>query len=259
MQNKHPVITLLDIETQPNQVYTWGKWEQNVLAYERHGYIMGFAAKQVGQSKMTVRALPDYTLYKIDPHSDQALVKDLWDIFNSSDVIIAHNGNAFDTKRCYSGFLKWNLPPPAPCKFVDTKLVAKRVLRQDSNSLADLASYFGLGSKVRTGGIDLWMDCAKGVKAAWKKMKAYNAHDVILLEAVYKKMLPYMNNHPSYNLLTGHKLGCPNCGSLNTQRRGYSMSRVTRSARYQCNDCGAWSSTSLSRNERDVEIKQPLR
>jgi hypothetical protein len=258
MINK-PKIRVLDIETFPNIGYTWQKYEQNLLAYKQHGYMLSFAVKDLDDRRVTVRALPDYKGYKPGSSDDEALVKDLWTWFDESDVIIAHNGNAFDVKKSYSAFLKHGLLPPRPTKFVDTKLVAKRVMRQDSNSLADLALFFGLGSKLRTGGIDLWLDVEKGIKDAWKKMKKYNAHDVILLEMVYKKMLPYMNNHPNYNLLNGETRACPNCGSLNTQRRGYQMSRVTRSQRRQCNSCGAWSSAPLSSEERQLEPKRILR
>jgi predicted RNA-binding Zn-ribbon protein involved in translation (DUF1610 family) len=254
-----PKISVIDIETFPNIGYTWQKYEQNLLAYKQHGYMLSFAAKDLEDSRVTVRALPDYKGYKPGSADDKALVKDLWTWFDESDVIIAHNGNAFDVKKSYSAFLKHGLPPPRPTKFVDTKLVAKRVMRQDSNSLADLALFFGLGSKLRTGGIDLWLDVEKGIGAAWKKMRQYNAHDVILLEMVYKKMLPYMNNHPNYNLLTGEELTCPNCGSHHVQRRGYQTTRVTRSARFQCNDCGAWSSKPMDKNERRMEPRGILR
>ncbi len=254
-----PKISIIDIETFPNIGYTWQKYEQNLLAYKQHGYLLSFAAKDLEDSRVTVKALPDYRGYKPGSNDDKKLIEDLWDWFDRSDVIVAHNGNAFDVKRSYSAFLQHNMPPPRPCKFVDTKLVAKRVMRQDSNSLADLANFFGLGSKLRTGGIDLWLDCEKGDKTAWKRMKEYNAHDVLLLEQVYERMLPFMDTHPNYNLLMGEQLVCPNCGSFNTQRRGFGMSRVTRSQRYQCRDCGHWSHKPLNKDERADEPKGLLR
>ena len=71
----------------------------------------------------------------------------------------------------------------------------------------------------------------------------YNIQDVILLEKVYLEMLPYMKTHPN-TALWGNITGCPNCGSDNTQKRGFIRSKgitgLILKQRYQCQDCGAW-------------------
>jgi DNA polymerase elongation subunit (family B) len=169
------------------------------------------------------------------------LVTNLWVLFNKADVIIAHNGNAFDLKKVRTLFLKHRLPPPEPYKQIDTKLIAKRYFNFDSNSLKDLAEYLGLNKKLETGGYELWRDCENGVKKAWKTMGEYNDQDVKVLEELYLTMLPYMDNHPNIGLLTGELEACPNCGSFKIQKRGFLFTRVSKYQRIQCMDCGAWS------------------
>lgn len=238
-----PRVLLFDIETMANLVYVWGKYEQNVIAYERHWYMLTFAYKWLGEKETYVKSLPDYSMYKKDKYNDIELIKDLWKLFDEADIIIAHNGNSFDIKKANARFIKHKLKPPSPYRSVDTKLEAKKYLKMDSNKLDDLGDYFNIGRKINTGGFELWLGCEAGDRKAWKKMCDYNIQDVILLEKVYLEMLPYMKTHPN-TALWGNVIGCPNCGSGNTQKRGVARSKgitgLILKQRYQCKDCGAW-------------------
>jgi predicted RNA-binding Zn-ribbon protein involved in translation (DUF1610 family) len=111
--------------------------------------------------------------------------------------------------------------------------------------LDDLGDYLGIGRKINTGGFELWLKCQEGDPAAWAKMKKYNVQDVILLEKVYKKMLPFMDNHPNISLMRGLAHGCPNCGSVKLQKRGFRYTRVSVFQQYQCQECGCYSYSPL--------------
>lgn len=115
-----PKVLLFDIETMANLVYVWGKYEQNVIAYERHWYMLTFAYKWLGDKKTYVKSLPDYSMYKKDKYNDIELIKDLWKLFDEADIIIAHNGNSFDIKKANARFIKHKLKPPSPYRSVDT-------------------------------------------------------------------------------------------------------------------------------------------
>jgi hypothetical protein len=54
-------------------------------------------------------------------------------------------------------------------------------------------------------------------------MERYNKQDVRLTEKVYKKLRPFIKNHP--HLGTGNSDACPACGSLNVQKRGHAFTR----------------------------------
>lgn len=245
MASKKPRVLFFDIETFANQAFVWGKYEQDVIAYNKEWFMLSFAWKWLGESTTHVLSLPDFPMYKKDKENDLSLVSYLWTLFDEADVVIAHNGNSFDIKKANARFIFHKLPPPEPYKKVDTKLVAKRHFNFNSNKLDDLGNYFGLGRKINTGGWELWEGCWKGDKKAWKKMTAYNKQDVILLEKVYLQMLPFMDNHPNIGLLNGDKEACPNCGSLNVQRRGTDPTRAGVKQRWFCKDCPSWHSAPL--------------
>lgn len=228
-----PNIYYFDIETTPNVSYTWGKWEQDVIAFKKHWGLLCFASKFSGE-ETKVYSLKDYT-------NEKALVLELWKQFDKADIIIAHNGDSFDIKKANTLFLKHGLKKPSGYKSIDTKLVAKRYFRFDSNKLDDLSDYLGLGRKVNTGGFDLWLGCMAGDAESWEHMETYNKQDVDLLEKIYLKFRPYMENHPNFNVYSGTTHNCPNCGSEKTQKRGFGYTKTGKYQRHQCLVCGGWS------------------
>ena len=201
-QNK---TLLFDLETAPLLSYTWGIWEQNVVEVKRDWYILSVAWKWLGESKVHVMSLPQFKNWNKDKEDDSALIKELWKLFDEAEVIVAHNGNSFDIKKSNARFIINELKPPSPYKTIDTKLVAKRYFKFDSNKLNELGKYLKLGKKLETGGFELWKGCMAGDMKAWKKMCAYNKQDVAIIKKVYNKLHPWTTNHPSD---TG--AGCPN-------------------------------------------------
>lgn len=236
---------LYDIETAPNLAYVWGKWEQNAIAFERSWYILTFAYKWLDDKKVRAFSLPDFDGYKDDKTNDKALCAELWKLFNEADVVIGHNSDAFDNKKSYARFVQHKFAPPAPFQSVDTKKVAKRHFKFDSNKLDDLGDYLGVGRKMVHTGFDMWLGCiVRDDPKEWDRMVKYNKQDVLLLERVYHAMRPYMNNHPNANVYNETLANCPNCGGSRLIRNGWRPTRTGRYQRYQCTDCGAWSSAS---------------
>lgn len=248
MTNNKSRVLLFDIETMANLAYVWGKYEQNVIAYDQHWYMITFAWKWLGEKKTQVLGLDDFKGYKKGSPDDKQLVQALWKLFDEADVVIAHNGKSFDVKKTNSRFAKYGMPPPSPYKIIDTKLEARKYLKQDSNKLDDLGDYFGIGRKINTGGFELWLGCEAGDNKSWDKMKKYNIQDVVLLEKVYLHLLPWMTSHPNLAAMNGDKEGCPNCGSLNMKKRGTAITQSGEKQRWQCRDCASWhqSSTKFS-------------
>ena len=75
---------------------------------------------------------------------------------------------------------------------------------------------------------------------AWDQMKEYNIHDVVLLEKVYWKFLPWIKGHINYSLYKDDSFVCPKCGSKHYHRRGFVFTQACKYQRYQCQDCGGW-------------------
>lgn len=246
-----PKILFIDIETFPNVAWVWGKYEQNVIEFKQETCIATFAAKWLN-GPMVAKGLCDYKGYKAESYDDKAIVAELWELLHEADILVAHNGDAFDFKVMTARFLFHEMPPPAPYKTVDTKKVAKRVARFNSNRLDDLGRYFGEGRKIKTT-FALWQGCIEGDAKSWKKMLTYNKQDVLLLEKVYKRLLPYTADHPNQGLWTKNAV-CPKCGGKKMQSRGFARTSTRLYRRLQCQDCGGWMKAIGSEKGQGVQV-----
>ncbi len=242
-------ILLFDIETMANLSWVWGKYEQNVIQYEKEWHMLSFAYKWLGESKVTAHALRDYKGYSKSKTDDKALVKDLWVLFDEAEIIVAHNGSSFDVKKANAKFIEHGLGVPSPYKVIDTKTVAKKHFKFNSNKLDDLGNILGLGRKIDTGGFDLWLGCLQGDEKSWDKMIKYNKQDVVLLEKVYLKLRQWITNHPRTSD-DPIQSTCPNCGGHKLQKRGVTRNKVSIQQRWFCNTCGSWHSTKLDKNDK---------
>jgi len=240
-------IILYDIETSYTVSATWGLYDQNVAKVLREPFIISIAHKLLGEKKTRVISIADFPLYKKDKFNDRDLVIYIHKLFSNVKISVAHNGNSFDYKWINGRFAVHGLKPIPPIKNIDTLLVSRNKFKFNSNRLNDLGKYFNLGEKIQTGGIDLWYKCIElGDKKSWSLMKKYNTQDVVLLEKVYLKLLPYITNHPNIGLMNQEIHSCPNCGSNNIQKRGFSYSRIGEYQRWQCQDCSSWHQSLLS-------------
>jgi hypothetical protein len=61
---------------------------------------------------------------------------------------------------------------------------------------------------------------------------------VVLLERLYKRILPYIKTHPA--LYQGHGT-CKTCGSKKLHRRGERTTKAFAIERLHCTGCNAWS------------------
>lgn len=246
-------IAFLDIETAPLLGWVWGKWEQNVIEFEKDGYILCFSYKFLGDSKVHTVSLPDFPNYKKDKEDDRELIKELVKVLDSAEIIVAHNGDRFDFPRINTRILYHKLKPPTPFKTIDTLKIARNKFGFVSNKLDDISQYLGLGRKLAHKGFHLWKQCMSGDMSGWKDMEAYNAQDVLLLEKVYLKFRPWYAAHPNVNILSGKTGCCPVCGSLKLQRRGYRTTRTSKFQRFQCFSCGAWASGKSEKVELQIK------
>ncbi len=214
-------------------------WEQNVIDVQSPWYFLSFSAKWLDQKTVRTYALPDYKNYRKDKEDDSALIKELWNLLDEADIVIAHNGDAFDIKRACERFIVHDLPPPSPYKSIDTLKIARSKFKFPSNKLNELGARLRVGRKLPHTGFHLWKGCMTGDMASWRLMRRYNAQDVRLLERVYFKLRPWATNHPDLNAYSEAK-SCPSCQSKKIQRRGFMVARKTRNQRLHCQSCGHW-------------------
>jgi DNA polymerase elongation subunit (family B) len=238
-------ILFLDIETSPNLAYVWGKYEQDVIAFEKEWYIMSFAYRW-DNGKTQCLSLPDFPAYKKNKEDDKALVSLIWTILDQADIVVAHNGDKFDLRKINARFIAHGLTPCKPYKTVDTLKVARKYFNFNSNKLDDLCKTFNIGMKLDTQGFKTWLGCMSGDLSSWHTMTKYNKHDVELLYKLYYKLLPWIDSHPNMNLLAETADKCPKCLSSKIQNRGFGINATTRYQRIHCQSCGGWARKALS-------------
>jgi hypothetical protein len=216
----------------------WGKYEQDVIEFAADWYILSFAAKWLDKNKIHVHALPDYEGYERDRTNDKALVGHLWHYLDQADIIVAHNGDRFDLRKINARAVLHGLGPPSPYRTVDTLKIARRHFKFDSNRLDDLSKYLGLGSKLPHTGKHLWLSCMAGDEEAWRLLRRYNRHDVVLLERVYLQLRPWSTTHPNLTWFSRADGDCPVCESHETKKSGWHYNRTSRRQRRTCLNCG---------------------
>lgn len=243
MHNK-PRILMIDIETAPMKGVFWGLWKQNIALNQilEDWYILTYAGKWVGEEDKVFDGLIEYQdYYKKHPECDKQVLTSLRDLLDEADIVVAHNAVRFDIPKINARLIKHNIAPPSPYKVVDTLQVAKKKFKFTSNKLDYIAKYLGVGQKLAHQGMDMWLGCMNGDLHCWRDMIKYNIQDVDILEAVYLKLLPWMDNHPNVALYNDDETPtCPKCGGTHIHWRGYAYTNVSRFHRFQCKDCGGW-------------------
>lgn len=233
---KYDAKTLfIDLEMSPNIGYAYDKYETTLISIDHYSHIQCAAFKWGHKDKVEVYAQSDFPEWKKDRFDDSRLVEILLKTVDSADIVVAHNAKKFDIKKLNTRAIVNNFDPIRKPIVVDTLQVARTHFGFTGNSLDDLGTQLGLGSKVEKSYKGLWKLCMSGDKSAWKDMKEYNIGDIVLLERLYQKFLPWINPFPRVKMDNGK---CPKCSSSNFKRNGWKYTRHAETQRYQCLGCG---------------------
>jgi DNA polymerase elongation subunit (family B) len=230
-------VLLVDIETAPIEGFVWGLWDNNLSLNQikTDWNMLSWAAKWLHKSEVM------YDDASRTPRNDKKISKSLAALVQEADVIITHNGISFDRKKWNARFVKHGMKPPKDFKHIDTLRIAKKHFDFTSNKLEYLAEF--LGAKVKKfqhkdfPGFELWVECLKGNKKAWKEMKKYNKQDVLALEQVYKRLIPW-DSSLDFSIYEDHcNLVC-SCGSTSFHEDGYRYTNKGKYKRFECKKCG---------------------
>ena len=196
-------ILMLDIETTPLQVYTWGLWDQNIGINQiiKPTEMMCFGAKWQGKKTVTFKSV----------HHDgkKAMLEELHSMMEEADALVGWNSAAFDHKHIKREFLENKLSPPSVVKDLDLMSVVKANFKFPSNKLDYVAQALGVGSKVKHSGFQLWIDCMAGDDKAWREMKKYQIQDVVLLEELYRVLIPWLPGASSVTIKEKREISDP--------------------------------------------------
>lgn len=172
----------------------------------------------------------------------EAMMHILHGLLDEADVVVHYNGNKFDIPVINAEFAKYHMSPPAPYRQIDLYRICRSTFRFPSFKLDYVAQSLGLGEKTKHPGFELWVDTMNGVPKAQNLMKKYNKQDVVLVEHLYKRLLPWIYNHPNHALYKDNltRPVCTNCGSTHLHSRGTYKTNTMMYPQYQCQGCGKW-------------------
>jgi hypothetical protein len=233
-----PKILFLDIETAPIEAHVWQLWDQNVgLNQIMHDWsVLSWCAKWQSSKRLIYE---DVSKQK-NKRDDKKILKHIWDLLDEADIVVTQNGRQFDIKKLNARFIINGMHPPSNYRQIDTKVLAKKVFGFTSNKLEYMADklckkYKKLKHK-KFAGHEMWTECLKGNKAAWREMEKYNKHDVLALEELYNALIAW-DNPVNFNVY--HKMhdSICSCGSTEFYKNGYYYTNSGKFDRYMCKKC----------------------
>jgi hypothetical protein len=234
-----PKVLEYDLELFPNEGYTWGKWDQNVIEFTKEKMICSVAWKWQGETAVQCLALPHFYGYPRDYPTNRKLVKAFYKIYKKADITIAHNGDGFDDKHLRTAFILNGCKPPAPKVSIDTLKIARSQFKFNSNKLDDLAMRLGVVKKVVHPGWPMWRGCMRGDKKMWAKMIMYNIGDIHTLEGVYDKIKMWDPKHPDFSNYE-RTWNCRVCLCPDIKMYRWRYTLAGKKKMNQCKKCGAW-------------------
>lgn len=244
---KLPRVLILDIETAPIEYYGWTYFPnyidpmsqvvKNPDGTPKDWSILTWAAKWLFESDVFSGVV---SLKEANWRRDKSVIKPLWDLFEESDVIIAHNGDKFDIRRCAWRFKINGLGPTSPFQTIDTLKVARKAFGSPSYKQDYLNRALGLQRKIETK-FELWERCVTGDRSGLDDMLAYNIGDIQGLEDLYVDIRAWIRGPVNLSMYgENKKKQCHNC--LRTDLVKLDKPYTTPAGQYnayRCNNCGA--------------------
>lgn len=204
------------------------------------GFILCGSYKTLGrrgiETAVRVNLAPGKALW-----DDKLVCQQLYRAISEADMWVTHNGKRFDVPFLNTRLLKHGLNPLPPVPHFDTCEVIWKKLKMRAR-LDSAQKFFGWGHKKTDLNLATWTEAASGDKRALREVVRHCEADIRVLEDAYMTFRVLGYKHPNIAAIAEDGERCPYCGKRNTlQRRGYIVSKVRHSARYQCQSCGGWS------------------
>lgn len=238
--NKQLKILEIDYESSPAKGYFFGGiWETNIIEVIEYEQILSIAWKWHGENKIHVVGQDDFKRYKPGVLNDKDLISFFVPIIEQADIVVGHNSDNFDNRVLNTRLLAHGFKPIPPFKSFDTKKIAKSKFHLPSNKLDDIADFLGIERKLAHTGKNMWLGCEQGNEKDWKMMKDYNKRDILILDKVLDKIIPFMK---FTNEFTENGIKCPNptCGSTHMTKSKRRMCATGFKQQYQCQKCGSY-------------------
>ena len=240
MSDAKPRILIFDIETAPVLSYVWRLFDENIGLNQivSDWFVLSWAAKWADGDKVMYR--DQRKAERIE--DDSTLMKEIWGLLDQADIVVTQNGKRFDAKKLNARFVMLGMQPPSSYRHIDTYQIAKKHFAFTSNKLEYMTDklctkYKKLAHK-EFPGFELWRECLKGNKKAWREMERYNRHDVLSLEELWEKLRPW-DSSINFDVYHEHNYNHCKCGADDWKKYGYAFTNTGKFQRLQCKKCGA--------------------
>jgi DNA polymerase elongation subunit (family B) len=236
-----PKILIYDIETAPLISYTWGIWQQDIALNQikQDWHLLSWSAKWLDEKE--VMYADQRNVKNIE--NDKDILQQIWNLLNEADIVVTQNGKQFDQKKLNARFIIHGMHPPSPYRHIDTLELAKKNFGFTSNKLEYLsdklcAKFKKFTKRSQYSGFELWKACLSGDKKAWETMEKYNKQDVLALEELYKKLIPW-HNPINFNVYSDNTEKVCSCGSIAIKKNGFVYTASGKFQAFKCLNCGA--------------------
>lgn len=229
-----------DIETSPNIGLFWSAGYKQKIDYSniiKERSIICICYKWEDEKQV-------HSLSWDKNQSDKKLLQEFIKVANQADELVGHNGDKFDLPWVRTRCLYHRIELFPKYVTIDTLKLSRRQFRFNSNRLDYIASFLGIGKKIKTD-FNLWKDIVLNkCEKSMAKMIDYCKQDVKLLEQVHKELRLHDTPKTHYGVvLSNDKRLCFECASNNVI---ISKTRITaggtKQIQYKCNDCGKYHS-----------------
>lgn len=236
-----PKVLLFDIETAPILAHVWGLWDNNVSLNQiiSDWHVLSWSAKWLDDPPSKVMYADQRNVKSIE--DDKQLLQGIWNLLNEADIVITQNGKSFDSKKLNARFILNGFQKPSSYKHIDTKIIASRVFAFTSNKLEymtdKLCTKYKKLKHTKFPGHEMWKECINGNVEAWKEMEIYNKYDVLALEELYYKLIPW-DNSINFNLYHDEEDHVCKCGSDQFAKNGFYYTSSGKFQKHKCKSCG---------------------
>jgi len=232
-------VLLIDIETAPIEAHVWQLFDQNVGLNQivKDWSVLSWSAKWLGKKTVYYE---DVSKQK-NKRDDSKILKGIWKLMDEADIIVGQNSTSFDVKKLNARFVINGMTPPSGYRQQDTRRMAKKIFGFTSNKLEYMADklctkYKKLKHK-NFAGHELWTECLKGNKKAWREMQLYNKHDVLATEELYNKLKAW-DNTINFDVFRNDEQNLCDCGHPAFRKWGFRFTNGGKFQRLKCKACG---------------------
>ena len=247
MERNDIKILLLDLELSFAIYYAYPSKREQYLSAKNiihHQFCPVAAWKWAHEiSRYHIKITDDKKRFKKNFRDDYIVAVKLHALMTEADVIVAHNGDAFDIKHANTLFINHGLGPIPERKSLDTLKAARKYFAFAGNDLDSLSKRFGGKGKNQKPD---WYKMTDGDPKAINVAATYCMNDVAELDRVFNNIRPFMRNLPKPRQLPKEKKElnhygitcCDACGSKRIQNKSLGGIPPKLYPRVRCSECG---------------------